>query len=347
LKQWVQKLIDQLDRSAPKSKVKISDERATLLYLIDVYNKNLIDMETRPVRSIRDELDGFAKELVTGKVDVEDTLFRFRKFFSSYRVAEYSYVSKSFEDFKNIIWSFVEQLSEDFRSEQSEDQDIKHNLQQLKEAVETDSIGLLRDRSKQFISFYVEHQSKQEARRSKRIKGIKKNLDVVKKQLVEADRSSRLDHLTQAFNRRSFDEQVRQQYNLFHLSQSPVSMLVIDIDFFKKVNDTYGHDIGDFVLKECVRVLHETFKREGDFVARIGGEEFAVILPSHSIDQAIKRADEIMARIRRDVFIINNTELRFTISMGIAQLDDKETFEQWIKRADAALYDSKHGGRNR
>ena len=347
MKQWVQKLIDQLERPGTKAKLRITDERATLLYLIDVFNKNLIDIETRSVRRTRDELDDFAKELVSGKIDVEDTLFRFRKFFSSYRVAEYSYVSKSFEDFKNIIWSFVEQLSEDFRHEQVEDVEIKDNLQQLKEAVETDSISVLREKSKQFINYYIEHQSKQEARRSKRIKGIKKNLDSVKKQLIEADRSSRVDHLTQAFNRRSFDERIRHQSHLFHLDGLPISLLMMDIDFFKKVNDTYGHDVGDFVLKECVRVLHETFKNEGDFVARVGGEEFAVLLPSHAIDHAIKRVDQLMTRIRKDVFIINETELRFTLSVGIAQLSVSETVDQWIKRADAALYDSKHNGRNR
>jgi diguanylate cyclase (GGDEF)-like protein len=206
---------------------------------------------------------------------------------------------------------------------------------------------LLRAKSREFIDSYIEHQAKRDERRSKRVKAVKRNLDVVKKQLIEADRSMRLDHLTQAFNRRSFDERAKQAHQLFSLAHNNVSLITMDIDFFKKINDTYGHDVGDFVLKECVRVLQEVFHRESDFVARIGGEEFAVILNDHAVEHAVKRAEECMARIRKDVFVQQNMELRFTLSMGIAQLQAGETVDQWMKRSDAALYESKHGGRNR
>jgi diguanylate cyclase (GGDEF)-like protein len=172
-------------------------------------------------------------------------------------------------------------------------------------------------------------------------------LDLVKRQLVEADRAVRTDHLTGAYNRKSFDEHMKQQLQLFQLSGTPVSVLSLDIDFFKKINDTYGHDIGDFVLKECVKLLQDVFKTENDFVARIGGEEFVVVLSGHNIEHAVKRAEDVMARIRKEVFVEKNMELRFTASMGIAQLLEGETVDQLMKRVDQALYDSKHNGRNR
>ncbi len=351
MKQWVQKLIDQLDLGASeksKSRPKLSDERATLLYLIDIYNKNLVDIDTHPIRRVREQLDEFTRELVgAGKEESEKVLFRFRQFFSGYRVAEYTYIRKNFEDFKGIIWNFVEHMSEDFQHEQTDDKEVQSNLEQLKEAVETDSIDLLRAKSKEFIHFYVEHQTKREQRRSKRMKNVRKNLDQVKKQLVEADRTMRLDHLTQAYNRRSFDEQMKQQFNLHTLEEAPVTLVSMDIDFFKKINDTYGHDIGDFVLKECVRILQGVFAQETDFVARIGGEEFAIVLADHALPQAIKRAEEAMTKIRKEVFVKDNMELRFTVSMGIAQLNTGETVDQWMKRADSALYESKNSGRNR
>ncbi len=121
-----------------------------------------------------------------------------------------------------------------------------------------------------------------------------------------------------------------------------------NIDFFKKINDSYGHDIGDFILKECVRLLNEVFNREDEMVARIGGEEFAVVLPNQSIEHAVQRADEALNRIRNEVFSQGEIkELRFTASMGIAQLLENEEPSEWLKRSDLALYQSKNTGRNK
>ncbi len=352
MKQWVQKLIDQLDYDwsgdDSKSKIKISEERATILYVIDTYSKNLVDVEDYPVRKVRETLDGFTKELVPAdKVEVEEVLFRFRQFFSAYKTAEYSFLRKTFEDFKGIVWNFVEQLSEDASVEQDTDNKLGISLRDLREAVEADSIPMLRQKSREFIDLYVSEQAKRVERKTKRARGIKKNLDLVKKQLVEADHKMRTDHLTGAFNRRSFDETLKQQYQLFNLSKTPVSMIIMDIDFFKKINDNYGHDIGDFVLKECVKLLQSVFNHEGDFFARIGGEEFSVILPNHNLEHAVKRAEFAMERIRKEVFIEKNMELRFTMSMGISQLCEGESADHWFKRTDLALYASKTGGRNR
>lgn len=363
MKQWIQKLIDQLDydwksggaHATPsdsdarnKQRAKMSDERATLLYVIDTYSKHLVDVEHHPIRRVREELDQFAKELVDADKDqLEDVLFRFRQYFMSYKTAEYAFLRKTFEDFKGIVWNFVEQLSDDVQDEQASDQALGASLKDLKEAVEADSIPLLRAKSRQFIDSYMVHQSRKEERRTKRVRSIKKNLDMVKRQLVEADRAVRQDHLTGAFNRKSFDEHIKQQHQLFQLSHTPVSILSLDIDFFKKINDNYGHDIGDFILKECVKLLQDVFKTEHDFVARVGGEEFVVVLSGHTIEHAVKRAEDVMARIRKEVFVEKNMELRFTASMGIAQLLEGETVDQLLKRADQALYDSKHNGRNR
>lgn len=357
MKRWMQKLVDQLNfdssdeptKDAKQSPVELSEDRATLLYLIDIYSKHLVEIENHPVRKVRDTFDELARELVepNAKADPEKILFRLRQYFSAYRVDEYTYVRKTFEDFKGILWDFVEQLAEDSRFEQVADKEVKSGLRELREAVESESIDILRTKSREFIDSYVEYTTKRDERRSKRMSSIKKNLNTVKKQLIEADRTMRTDHLTGAFNRKSFDEAIKNQIKLQAVTKSNVTLCILDIDFFKKVNDTYGHDIGDFVLKECVRLLHESYGRSGDFVARIGGEEFAVILQDHAAEHAVKRAEEAFARVRKEVFVHESHELRFTVSMGIAQLGDGESADEWIKRADKALYESKHGGRNR
>ena len=354
LKQWVRKLLDQFEipweqPASPTSKIpEISEERATLLHMIDVYNKHLLEIEGHPVRKVREILDEFAKGVMHPDPEVaEKNLFRFRQFFASYRIEEFTYMQKNFEDFKNIIWDFADQLGEDMRAEQFQDLEIKQSLTQLREAVESNSIDVLRSKSREFIDQYIEVQSRKDDRKARRIDAIQKNLSSVKKQLMHANHSMRSDHLTGAFNRKSFDEQVKKFLSLRNLQSNSVSMIMLDIDFFKKINDSYGHDIGDFVLKECVSLLKKVFHRENDFLARVGGEEFAILLPDFKTEHAIVKAEEALNRIRKEVFIQGELQIKFTVSMGIAELSPTETGSEWIKRADQALYESKHTGRNK
>lgn len=357
MKQWVKKLVDQFEmdwgnnpnQKPTEANLDMSEEKATLLFLIDTLSKNLIEFEKQPVRNTRKYLDGFAKALVNpASSDMGDSvLFRFRQFFASYRIDEYTYVQNSFDDFKKIIWEFADQLSDEIELEKVKDQEAKDSFNQLREAVESNSIDVLRAKSKEFINFYIEHQSKKDDRRLKRMTHVRKNLTSVKKQLLEATHTMQTDHLTGAYNRRSFDEQIKNHQKMFEISKSPVSLIILDIDHFKKINDSYGHDIGDAVIKDCVRQIEEHFHRDVDFVSRIGGEEFAVILPDYTSESAAKKSEDLLVKIRKEALIQGDLEIRFTVSMGIAELKESETVDQWMKRADEALYQSKNTGRNK
>lgn len=356
MKQWVAKLLEQLDfSSSPSADPKkeptvpaLTEEKATILYMIDTYNKHLFEVEKHSVRKVREKLDNMAKALLSNDpAQNEKTLFELRQFFSSYRIDEYSYIQNTFDDFKRIIWDFADQLGEDVQFENQKDKDIGSNLKQLREAVEANSIETLRAKSREFINAYVEYQNQKNDRRTKRLSNVKKNLDTVKKQLMEANASLHSDHLTGAFNRKSFDEAVKKNVQMAAITNQQVSLLILDIDFFKKINDNYGHDIGDFVLKECVGLLKEVFHREDDMVCRIGGEEFAVILPNHAVEHAVHRAEEAQKRIRKEAFIQGTVSIKFTVSIGIAQLLPNETASEWMKRADLALYQSKNTGRDK
>lgn len=355
MKKWVEKLIEQFDfdwsepaKDGIAHPSAINDERATLLYVIDTYNKHLIELEKHPVRKTREMLDEFAKELLkSDDKNLDRVLFRFRQFFSAYRIDESAYIQKTFEDFRTIIWDFVDQISDDIDEEQKEDFEIRRSLDDLKEAVEANSIEDLKNQSRRFIDFYIEKQYKKDKRRNTRMKSIRKNLNLVKKQLADANTTLRTDHLTQAFNRKTFDEYMEQHHKLFGTSKHPVTLMLVDIDHFKKINDTFGHQVGDFVLKELVQTLKSMFNRDSDLLARIGGEEFAIILPDYQVEHAIKKAEEVLSRIRAEAYVHEEREIRFTVSIGIAQLNEGESMETWVKRADMALYSSKNNGRNR
>jgi diguanylate cyclase (GGDEF)-like protein len=172
-------------------------------------------------------------------------------------------------------------------------------------------------------------------------------LGTLKKQLSQAQKDLKTDHMTQAYNRKSFDEQIKKYHQLYALSGGNISLLICDIDHFKKVNDSYGHDIGDHVIKECVRFLKESFPRQQDFVARLGGEEFAVILPDYDTEVASLKIEQCLNRIRKEKLIQGKLEIQFTVSVGLSQLLPNESHSDWLKRADLALYMSKNSGRNK
>ncbi|MFZ3229331.1 MAG: diguanylate cyclase [Pseudobdellovibrio sp.] len=358
MKQWVAKLIQQLDVSFSSNDStsnsdhlpQISEDRATLLYIIDVYNKHLFEVEKHSIRKVREKLDNLAKALVEqnpSTKQIENTLFDIRQFFSSYRIDEYSYIQNTFDDFKRIVWDFADQLSEDVQFETAKDTSLATNLKDLKEAVDANSIESLRQKSRDFINSYVEYQNQKNTMRNRRMDSVKKNLNTIKKQLLAANTSLGVDHLTNAHNRKSFDDYIKKLSQINSLSPGQFSLIMLDIDFFKKINDTHGHDIGDFVLKECVKLLQKVFHKEDMMISRIGGEEFVVVLPNHSIEHAVIRAEEAMKHIRDEAFIQGDVVIRFTVSMGIAQLLENENSSDWLKRADTALYTSKNSGRNK
>lgn len=356
MKQWVKKLVDQLDVDLHWNQEKntqknehnydINEDKATLLFLLDIYSKNLFEIEGHSLRKTRQSFDTYSKDLINPETH-DKVLFNIRQFFSSYRVNETSYVQSTFEDFKKIIWDFADQLSEEIHFEQMKDNEVEKSFEQLKEAVESNSIDMLKSKSREFIDQYIKIQTDKSEKREKRISNIRKNLSSVKKKLMQANHNMMTDHLTQAFNRRSFDEQIRKYWQMYQISKSNISLIIFDIDHFKKINDRYGHDIGDYVIKECVRLAKTVFHREEDFLARIGGEEFAILLPDFAAEHATKKAEEAIHKIAAETYIHGEHQIKFTISMGIAQLCDNESFDQWFKRADQALYESKNTGRNK
>jgi diguanylate cyclase len=354
LKQWVKKLLSQFepDRSNPVDidvvASKISEERATILHIVDMYNKHLFEVDKWPHRKVREILDEFSRQLINiENPNNEKLLFRLRQFFSTYRIDETSFVQKTFDDFKGIIWDFADQLGEDVRFEQDKDLEVQQSLVQLREAVESESIEDLRSKSREFIDFYVSYQSQKDERRNERMSSIQKNLSHMKKRLAEAQEDVRKDHLTGAFNRKSFEEKLAACKADLDTNGVHSSLLFLDIDHFKKINDTYGHDVGDVVLKELVKMLKNLTPGAAHFVARTGGEEFGIVLPDMPLKKAIELADIALDKVREQRIRSGQQDISITISIGVSQILKDESVEDWLKRTDIALYESKHNGRNR
>jgi diguanylate cyclase len=167
--------------------------------------------------------------------------------------------------------------------------------------------------------------------------------------LASAQREANTDSLTRIANRRCFDRELQLAAEQAQVRQTPLCLLMADLDHFKAVNDSYGHQIGDHVLRLVAQVLTSCVKGR-DIAARYGGEEFAVILPQTTLDGARALAEQIRRAVatHRIRFKASGRELgRITLSIGCAQYRTGEPIAELIQRADEALYHAKRLGRNR
>ncbi len=154
-----------------------------------------------------------------------------------------------------------------------------------------------------------------------------------------------LDALTNLNNRRQFETRLGQEISITKRQNNPLCAMMVDIDFFKKVNDTYGHAAGDEVLRTVAAIIKEQL-RESDIPARYGGEEFAVLLPFTKIEEAQIVGERLRKAVEAHPVRVDNVDIAVTISMGLAEYNREETGEELFERADKALYEAKKNVRN-
>jgi diguanylate cyclase (GGDEF)-like protein len=178
---------------------------------------------------------------------------------------------------------------------------------------------------------------------------VKTNLQIVE-YIKTIEEMCKIDALTNIANRRSLDNQIAVEWRRALREKQPVGFIMIDIDHFKKYNDTYGHPQGDTLLKSAAAVFKEALHRPADLAARWGGEEFAVLLPDTGLEGAKEIAERIRVNVERMVVLCGDgTETRVTISLGVNSVvpDNETDYKEFITRTDQALYAAKMGGRNR
>lgn len=176
--------------------------------------------------------------------------------------------------------------------------------------------------------------------------GIKE--DITKEKEVEDNlkKQSMTDYLTGIYNRRTLMEKSTEEFIEARENDRKISVLMMDLDNFKTVNDTYGHSFGDEVLKRFAKVSIAAIRRS-DVLGRYGGEEFMITLPGSSKDAAVMIAERIRESMGKQVFEFEDQEIFVTVSIGVATIGEDDTLTELIERADKALYDAKSSGRNR
>jgi two-component system cell cycle response regulator len=176
----------------------------------------------------------------------------------------------------------------------------------------------------------------------------KKYQEALKSNYQESVSMAVTDGLTRLYNRHYLDTHLKNLVRQAGEQGRNLAVIIMDMDHFKHVNDTYGHNVGDEVLKSLANIIVNTI-RSADLAARYGGEEFVVLMPETDAQRAFEAADRLRKNVESTPFVVSHPEspLRKTISIGYATMQPSDTPESLLKRADVALYEAKHGGRNR
>jgi len=180
---------------------------------------------------------------------------------------------------------------------------------------------------------------------NQRVESANQKIEKLKQQMEKIKQKVSIDPLTRVDNRRAFDAKIKQEFASFKRYGSKGSMIMIDIDHFKMVNDTYGHRTGDGVLRVVAGIIKKEI-RDIDSLARYGGEEFAVILPHTVLSPALEVAERLRAKVEESRFSYKGKQFSVTISLGVGEIQEDDTLESFLQRVDAALYAAKDAGRN-
>ncbi|ARN74077.1 GGDEF domain-containing protein [Oceanicoccus sagamiensis] len=243
------------------------------------------------------------------------------------------------------------QLSDSMREQVSAMQqsvDDATELDQLKSEVST--------RLDQIVAAMDQYQAGEQQRESTlsekldalviQVKNMESASEQAEQRIEEQRKKALRDVLTQLPNREAYNIRLEQEFERWQRYRRPLTMMVCDVDFFKRVNDSYGHLAGDKVLRIIAKTLGKRL-RKTDFIARIGGEEFVVLMPETEENQAFKVAEGVREAIARCPFHFKDQPVSITMSFGLSEFVEGDSGEKVFARADKALYQAKKGGRNR
>ena len=222
---------------------------------------------------------------------------------------------------------------------------IKDSMSHIENAIELDEIKEIRKKITQETSSMRNVIAKKQEKDAIIIDSLTYKVKTMKVELASAKEEVMIDGLTQIYNRKAFDRKINDFFKKESKMKSQFTLVMIDIDYFKKVNDEYGHTVGDEILKKIARTVKDTF-RLNDFVARYGGEEFSVLIDRIDSNYIMDVCERLRIAIESINFKVHSERIPTSASIGIAFSRESDTPNTLISRSDKALYLAKESGRN-
>jgi diguanylate cyclase len=246
-----------------------------------------------------------------------------------------------------IVNDLVASLRRALAERSDGDAEVVRQLDSIELAVSTGNLAEIKRVSSMAAKGIRKVLLEQQARDEERLQSLARKLDEMRTELDEAKAEALVDPLTELANRAGLDRALEEALAVARAGASEMTLFMMDIDHFKKVNDNYGHPAGDEVLRKVARQLIRSFPRKDDIVARYGGEEFVALCRSVGKEHAPMLAERARAAVEKLLIDTENETVAVTISIGFAVHQVGESAAEILKRADAALYQAKKGGRNR
>ncbi len=329
----------------------------SLARILRSLGRHAFEMEQRSEEEIEKEFERWAMHVLVGapihNEDPEGEGMAIRrdwgeltKFVNRHRQQEKHYIDRNLQDVRNVLWEFTNSVGRAVVEDQESDQQVSHYLEQLRVATEAGTFSEVKHALLAVVQGMNAVIDERKKRQQLRIQLLGEQLRSVEEELGSARKEMALDPLTKLYNRGALDLQLERTASISFFSESSACIFMVDIDHFKEINDTYGHQAGDAVIQQLSDRLVSTFPRKGDFVARYGGEEFCVLLSGANLKVCQRLGERLLEVVRGEIFHYQGIDISATVSVGVAELMPGESVSTWVERADRALYRAKEGGRN-
>ncbi len=328
-------LLDHLilpDTFQPKAKeIKISLKKGVAISMLPDTLNEIVSLVVDSASEETHDFEDFLQQIA-------EQLSELHKYLASIGVTSND-LSENSQNLGNNVKSQIELIKQNINKSQ--------DIATLKENIQ-EQLYTIVDNVDDFCASQVEKQTETTAKINilkTRLTETEEESALLRERLVVQRAHAQLDPLTKLPNRQAYDHQLNSEFSRWQRYSKPLTLIIADIDFFKKINDTFGHAAGDKVLKTVARVLQVNL-RETDFIARFGGEEFVILMPETSLDAAAIVADKLRTTINECPFHSSNQKVPVTLSFGVCEFNEGDSTEIVFNKADKALYKAKESGRN-